>query len=149
MHIRQSLRVFFITLFTFGYALSATAPAKPAPPQNNCASPTSNVEMRYCAGLEYEKADAELNRVYKQLVAVLKSEDTSTVQFRDASVSYYGLLVRAQKDWVAFRDSDCSLRAMRVFGGTHQPVEGTVCKAEKTRQRTLELRHELEWYRGR
>ena len=41
----------------------------------DCIDPQSQMEMTYCAGVDYEKADAELNAIWPDIVAAAKSND--------------------------------------------------------------------------
>ena len=51
-------------------------------------------EMNRCADLDTREADADLKRVYQELLAKLKNDDTATNKLR-----------AAQRAWLAFRDA--------------------------------------------
>jgi uncharacterized protein YecT (DUF1311 family) len=88
--------------------------------------------MGNCAGAEYQKADAELNRVYKQLMATLEDRE------------YEALLKTAQQAWLKYRDAHCDFEAFANRGGTIYPVVRRSCLAAMTRARAKELREQLE-----
>ena len=60
----------------------------------NCNSLKSTYEMKVCAGKSYEKADKNLNQVYRQLKPNLDK-------------SQQNKLVNAQRAWIQFRDKCC------------------------------------------
>lgn len=70
----------------------------------DCKNPSTQSDMNECAGAEYRAADAELNKVYKQLMA------TGDEPFRKR-------LQAAQRAWLAFRDAH--------LAATYPPEEGT------------------------
>jgi uncharacterized protein YecT (DUF1311 family) len=96
-----------------------------------CADAQTTVEMRDCAGKEYKQADAELNAVYKRLMATLsdKAEQAS--------------LKSAQQAWLKYRDANCEFDAFENRGGTIYPVVYTSCLTAMTRARTKELQEEM------
>ena len=67
--------------------------AKPAAQakQQPCANPQTQSAMNQCAMEEFKKADAEMNKVYQQLL--LKTDRQEKLK-------------AAQRAWVAFRDAD-------------------------------------------
>lgn len=54
--------------------------------------------MNETAYAKYNKVDAQLNKVYRQLMAILDKNEKP-------------LLIQAEKDWVKFRDSHCKFDA--------------------------------------
>jgi uncharacterized protein YecT (DUF1311 family) len=88
-------------------------------------------EMNEEAFGDYQKADAELNAVYKEII-------------KDASEKQKKLLVQAQKDWIKFRDSKCAYEASIYEGGSMQPMVRYSCLEETTKARTEDLRLILE-----
>lgn len=97
-----------------------------------CADAQTTVEMRDCAGKDYRKADAELNAVYKQLMASLSDKE------QQAS------LKTAQQAWLKYRDANCEFAAFENRGGTIYPVVYTSCLAAMTGARTKELREQAD-----
>jgi uncharacterized protein YecT (DUF1311 family) len=52
-------------------------------------------------------------------------------------------LVRAQKQWLAFRAADCAYAESRYRGGTIAPVQRTLCLLRRTTERVAALRSYL------
>ena len=82
--------------------------------------------MNRCAAENYERADAELNRVYKQEIAELDAHSQQ-------------LLKTAQRDWIAFRDDECKYQNVQNEGGSIYPLEYNGCLTALTKARTKQL----------
>lgn len=80
---------------------------------------------------DYKKADAELNKVYKQLTAILDKNEKP-------------LLIQAEKDWVKFRDSHCKFEASQYEGGSIQPLIYSTCLEKLTRKRITEIKANIK-----
>jgi len=94
-------------------------------------------ELNSCQGQEFASADADLNKVYGQLRQHFK--ETS-----DTEAS--ALLVKAQRAWVGWRDSEGELCAQTQGWSQAGSGYGAVvrkCTTELTRKRTGELRMHL------
>lgn len=96
----------------------------------DCATTSVQAELNFCAALDYEAADAELNAAYAAAVEVARGYDGQQE----------ALLRDAQRAWIAFRDAACSAEASLVDGGTMQPMVGSACLARVTLERTEDLR---------
>ncbi|MBF4473509.1 lysozyme inhibitor LprI family protein [Flavobacterium sp. HJJ] len=88
-------------------------------------------EMNATANANYKKADAELNKVYKQLMAMLDQNEKP-------------LLIQAEKDWVKFRDSHCKFDASQYEGGSIQPLIYSTCLEELTKKRIAEIKASIK-----
>jgi uncharacterized protein YecT (DUF1311 family) len=88
-------------------------------------------EMNVTANAKYKKADAELNKVYKQLMSILDQNEKP-------------LLIQAEKDWVKYRDSHCRFDASQYDGGSIQPLIYSTCLEELTRKRIAEIRESIK-----
>ena len=84
-------------------------------------------EMNADAGKAYNKADKELNAVYKKLVAKLSDAEKSALKTQ-------------QRNWIKIKESDCKKEADEYEGGSMAPMILYNCLEEKTIQRTKELR---------
>lgn len=93
---------------------------------NNSFSQTQ-MEMNATAYANYKKADAQLNKVYKQLMLTLDKNEKP-------------LLIQAEKDWVKFRDSHCKFDASFYEGGSIQPLIYSTCLEELTKKRIVEIK---------
>lgn len=100
---------------------------KPAP----CSEAGTQAEMNDCAGKEYKTADAALNRMYQQLLAKLEPEEKTRLK-------------TAQTAWIKYRDTNCDFVADQYKGGTIRPMIYALCLAGVTRNRTAELKNQIE-----
>lgn len=114
------------------FLVASNVAAQTPQPSNPCADAQTTVEMRDCAGREYKQADAELNAVYKQLMATLSDKE------------HQASLRSAQQAWLKYRDANCEFDAFENRGGTIYPVVYTSCLTAMTIARTKELREEAE-----
>jgi uncharacterized protein YecT (DUF1311 family) len=97
----------------------------------------SQTGLNQCAAESYAKADEALNRVYRQIVQKLKGRDRAA-----------GLFVKAQKNWLAFRDSECAFVTSRVSGGSIQPMIYSICLEQVTNDRVKQLQNYLKCEEG-
>lgn len=113
-------------------ALTAPTSARQKKPaaSNPCDEARTQLEMNECADREYRKADAELNRVYQQLMRASGGSDAR--------------LKTAQLAWIKFRDAECDYKAAFNEGGSMQPMTYSFCLADVTKARTRQLRDSLK-----
>jgi uncharacterized protein YecT (DUF1311 family) len=97
-------------------------------PCNDKTAMETTFGQKECAKYEYDLADAELNRVYGQLVS--KMADAGETES----------LKKAQRAWIAFRDAQCDFEAYLNQGGTIYGLVVTGCQTDQTKKRTAELR---------
>ena len=88
-------------------------------------------EMNVAANANYKKADAQLNKVYKQLMSILDKKEKP-------------LLIQAEKDWMKFRDSHCKFEASQYEGGSIQPLIYWTCVEELTKKRIAEIKASIK-----
>jgi uncharacterized protein YecT (DUF1311 family) len=100
--------------------------AAPAAARGGCDNAQDQNTMNRCAEDDYARADAELNRVYKQ---VMNGLDTQSEQ----------LLKAAQRDWIAFRDDECKYENVQNEGGSIYPLVYNGCLTTLTKARTKQL----------
>jgi uncharacterized protein YecT (DUF1311 family) len=132
-----------VTSFCIGIVLTAPAQADELP---DCMNPQFQVEMTYCASVDYEKADADLNALWPDVVAAAKSNDEDIAEMaseRGVPTTLQALRT-AQRAWIKFRDAQCEYEAYEVFGGTAQPMVGSLCLARLTRERIQVLAYSVE-----
>lgn len=91
----------------------------------------TQAEMNATAYANYKKTDAELNKVYKQLMAILDKNEKP-------------LLIQAEKDWVKFRDSHCKFDASQYERGSIQPLIYSTCLDELTEKRIAEIKASIK-----
>lgn len=122
-------------------ATSTLADDKP-----DCIDPQTQMEMTYCASVDYEDADADLNALWPDVIAAAKLNDEYVADMaRERGVpTTLEALRDAQRAWIRFRDAQCEFEAYEVFGGTMQPMVGSLCLARLTRERITLLSQALE-----
>lgn len=105
-----------------------------------CNPEGAQIEMNACAAEDYAAADAELNAVWKELLASLADDPVAVTRLR-----------AAQRAWIAFRDAELAARLPVPDGEAPQVVHGSMYHllsysvlAELTRERTAQLRLQLE-----
>lgn len=118
------------------------AGAEEEQPRIDCENASSTVEMNYCGEQEYLKADAELNRVYQQIVkGIDEQEDVEG----DRRKQWKEALKAAQKAWIDFKEKDCGeLTYLEWYGGTGAASASYGCLIQKTEARTKELKERYE-----
>ena len=87
----------------------------------------TQAEMNSQAFAEFKKADAELNKVYAQVIAKLDAEGKEKLKV-------------AQRAWVAFRDAQAEVDADGSRGGSIVPLLRSTSMTESTQARTKQLR---------
>jgi uncharacterized protein YecT (DUF1311 family) len=91
----------------------------------------TQAEMNLTAAQGYYKADAELNKVYKILMSKLDENGKS-------------LLIKAENDWIKYRDSHCKFEASFYEGGSMQPMIYSSCLESVTMERIKELKEAIK-----
>ncbi|TWD51512.1 lysozyme inhibitor LprI family protein [Pseudomonas sp. SJZ131] len=125
MHLRSLLALTPLLLFsTFVQAV-------------DCDNATNQGDMNRCAAEQNKAADKELNALYQQITKRLKDNP-------DAKK----LLVGAQRNWVAFRDSECKFSASGVDGGSVYPLIYRNCTTNLTQQRVEAFKRYLKCEEG-
>ena len=117
-------------------AASARAAASDDPfKDTDCKKAQTQIELDYCADKDFRVADTQLNALYRKLMAGYDARSQS-------------LLKTAEKNWLAFRDSECAFETASSEGGSIQPMEESVCLAEKTKARIKELQAQADCAEG-
>lgn len=99
--------------------------------QANCKNPQTQTELNICSGLDYRRADQQLNQVYTQVRDQL-------------SANRRPQLILAQRAWISFRDADCQFAQSAVAGGTMAPLITNNCLTDLTKKRISELNSYLQ-----
>ena len=98
-----------------------------AQPREECHGTT--YDMSVCLSKIYERSDAELNTVYRDVLR----------QFSDSKRHTENLRV-SERRWIAYRDAQCKAQYDLFEGGTGGPLENLRCLIEMTHQRTAKLK---------
>ncbi|GAB3320537.1 hypothetical protein GCM10027299_13890 [Larkinella ripae] len=104
-----------------------TNPNHPPEGFTNCDNAQTQAELNLCAEMRFQKADHELNAVYKQLLGFLSKEDKAMV-------------VDAQRQWIAYRDAHCKFYEKMYAGGSMLTMVLANCKETTTQSRISELK---------
>jgi uncharacterized protein YecT (DUF1311 family) len=101
----------------------------------SCKNPKTQPELSACAGKDAQAADAELNRVYGQLIAKYDEPNRNA-------------LVLAERAWIVYRDAECGYETALSVGGTIHPMMVALCMTAKAKARTKELNDQLNCKEG-
>jgi uncharacterized protein YecT (DUF1311 family) len=93
-----------------------------------CKDPRTTVEMKKCAWERLKSADAELNRVYNNLIG--KIDDPQ----------HKALLVKAQTAWIKYRDLNTNFESYFYNGGSAKEQIKVYAMARMTEARSQEIR---------
>ena len=93
-------------------------------PKLNCNDPQTQSAMNQCSYIEFQKADMEMNRVYRRVIAQLANPTP---------------LRGAQRAWVDFRNKDCTALAAPNTGGSIVPLIINTCSTARTKERIKQL----------
>ena len=127
------LRLAFPTIIGAFFVL-AFPPALEAQGLNICPGLTQG-DMNICAANDFQKADAELNAVYRDLMS--KVSDIGKARLQDA--------LRA---WISYRDRQCEFSTAGSVGGSVHSMVLSGCLAELTRAQIAVLRLQLDCVGG-
>lgn len=129
-----------ITGIVFALALQASLEARSR--EYQCDNPRNQMEMTACAGIDFARADAELNAIWREVVAQARAVDREFENIRGADdrASSEAVLRQAQRAWILFRDAHCTLNGYEARGGTMEPMLYNGCRARITRERIVQLR---------
>jgi uncharacterized protein YecT (DUF1311 family) len=105
----------------------------------------------FCAGEDARKAEAILNREYRDAVRDARSsekdwdrnklgDDPRLVGARKLHPQYYKLLVESQRAWLTYRSKYCEYAGLQEIGGTLENVLNGNCYARLARARAKELK---------
>jgi len=133
---RLALTALFLSITTL-------ASAQEDPPVD-CANAITQADMNQCAYQDYEKADKELNAVWKEAVKSQEEVDKAAAEMGEGYVGAVKALKKAQRAWIDYRDGQCEGEGYAAVGGSMQPMLVSGCLAAKTTARTKELRELIE-----
>ena len=112
--------------------------------QVDCNNAQTQADMTNCAGLDFEKADKQLNAVYKKAMASQVALDKQSAEISPEYVGAVKALKKAQRAWIDYRDGHCEGVSYEAAGGTMQPMLELGCKATLTTNRIKELRELIQ-----
>ena len=107
----------------------------------DCKDPQDQSSMTRCAGIDYEKADKELNKLWPDVKARAEENDKGA-SAEDGG--YAKALLASQKAWIAFRDAECTWQGFDSHGGSMESMLVNGCLATLTRERIKQLTENQE-----
>lgn len=114
-------------------------------PEVDCEDAVAQMDMNFCAAKDFEEADKELNRVWKDAVAAARASDADLQDIGDdGRPGYEDTLKAAQRAWIGFRDEWCAYVGYAARGGSMEPMLVSGCLTGLTKTRTRELVDEME-----
>lgn len=108
-----------------------------------CNPEGTQAEMNICAWDDFQKADDELNAVYKKAMAFAKDQDENLADQPDLKGAV-AALKKAQRAWIDYRDGHCDGVGFSARGGSMEPMLVAGCQEELTKNRTAELKALME-----
>lgn len=115
---------------------------------DDCGDRQTQTAMTMCEKAVADRADAEMNRVWKTVQASMQQADRDDGGDRvgKGEPSYAQALLTSQRAWLAFRDAQCRIASYEWRGGSMEAFAANQCLAAVTTARTRQLR-ELLWDR--
>ena len=109
--------------------------------RTDCAHAMAQLEMNQCAFRDFERADAELNRLWRDVITGARASDRSGENGRREGDdrTEEATLREAQRAWVAFRDAHCTWEGFAERGGSLEPMVYEECRTRLTRERIAQL----------
>lgn len=135
------------TTLLLALAMQASTPALDAQAREfHCNDPQNQLEMNMCAGIDFQRADLELNRVWREAIAGAQANDrerSALDRQSDTRPGYEVVLRAAQRAWITFRDQHCTWSGYQeARGGSMEPMIYNGCRTRVTRARIEQLRGE-------
>lgn len=127
----------------FFLASSGVAFAQEDPPLD-CANAMNQADLNQCSHIDFEKADRELNVVYKEALKSAAEADKEAAEMGPYYVGAVKALKKAQRAWIDYRDGHCDSVGYEAVGGSMQSMLISGCQARLTENRTKELRELIE-----
>ena len=109
-----------------------------------CDDPQNQAAMNACARIDFERADAELNALWREVIAGAREMDGEINREYDQAPTSEQVLREAQRAWVTFRDAHCTWEGHEARGGSMESMLYNGCRARVTRERIAQLRPQGE-----
>jgi uncharacterized protein YecT (DUF1311 family) len=124
--------------------LAALAALQDPYQEYHCNDPQNQAEMNACAAIDFERADAELNRLWRDVIAGARDMDREINREFDQAPTSEQVLREAQRAWVTFRDAHCTYEGHEARGGSMESMIYNGCRARVTRERIAQLQPQAE-----
>jgi uncharacterized protein YecT (DUF1311 family) len=103
---------------------------------NDCSSLQTQFDMNFCADQDFQKIDGTLNLIWDDAKTNAENEDDTGDQSKT--------LLTAQRNWLAYRNSQCEFEGLAAAGGSMQPMLVSECKTKMTDERVKLLRSYID-----
>ena len=132
--------MFKLGALIFGLGLVAAYPAWAGDePKVDCNNAMTQTDMNICSYQDWQKADKELNAVYRKALKFASHEDAMYKDQPELKGAVKALK-KAQRAWIDYRDGQCEGYGFGARGGTMEPLLVSGCAADLTRKRSRELK---------
>ena len=122
--------------------LASLAASPTAYEEHHCDEPMAQMDMNACAALDFEAADGELNRLWREVITAARESDRDIDRSYDKRPTSEAVLRDAQRAWIKYRDAHCTYDGYEARGGSMEPMLYNGCRARLTRERIAQLRPE-------
>ena len=102
-----------------------------------CADAQTTIEIGDCVRRAYDTADAELNAVWKKVMASFKTKDYMPAK---TLKGWKETLLASQRAWITFKEEDCAAVGYEWYGGTGRSNAEVFCLLDHTTARTKDLK---------
>ena len=102
-----------------------------------CEDAVTQSDMTLCAVQEHAAEDKKLNAQWAETKKAVAEWDAALDAEQRGAVD---ALLKAQRAWIQYRDSQCEVEGFSVRGGSLEPAIVELCLADLTRKRTAELK---------
>ena len=92
-------------------------------------------DLNEAEGAKYAVADKAMNAAYQRLMTKISENGRKALR-------------EAQRSWIAFRDLECDFDTFGTRNGTIHPLEVALCMTRLTRQRTADLKAQIDCEEG-
>lgn len=123
-------------LLALAILIAAAQPALAQEDEPDCSDPQDQSTMTLCAGIDFTKADDELNRIWPE---VKKDAQENDANAGEGKTEYLDALMASQRAWLAYRDAECTRQGFEAHGGSMEPMLVNGCLATMTGARIKEL----------
>ena len=104
----------------------------------DCANPADTADENLCADMDFQKADKELNEVWRKVKDWAAETDKNSDI--DGKPDHVKIVMAAQHAWLAYRDAYCVEAGLPMHGGSGEgPLIGG-CRAYVTEERVKSLK---------
>ena len=108
----------------------------------DCNLERNHLEMAQCELIDYQRADADLNRQWHLALVAARQFDRENVDSirRGQLRSLVENLRTAQRAWITYRDAHCDAEGRNYFGEATRYLIINICLRKLTEMRTQQLR---------